>query len=115
MWGRQKSDRWIAEKCGVGKSGQLVAQVRAELHESCSSDDAPRTGRDGKKRKNLAIQILRAAATRTRGPDTAKTSENDHSPQHERRHLSVRAGGRAADSGRIRRFLVLKRGGARVE
>lgn len=47
-WGA-KSDRWIAERCGVGH--QLVASARAELDESSSSRPAPRTGRDGKVRR----------------------------------------------------------------
>jgi len=43
-----KSDRWIAEKCGVGN--QLVGDVRKELCDSHSST-AKRIGKDGKTRK----------------------------------------------------------------
>jgi hypothetical protein len=45
-WGR-KSDRWIAEKCGV--SHPLVIKLRSELVTVTSS--APRIGQDGKTRK----------------------------------------------------------------
>jgi hypothetical protein len=41
----KKSDRWIAEKCGV--SHNFVNSVRPQL----SSDDSSRTGQDGKTRK----------------------------------------------------------------
>lgn len=48
-WGA-KSDRWIAEKCGVGN--QLVGHIRRELCESHSSTTTTaRTGRDGKTRR----------------------------------------------------------------
>lgn len=46
---RSKSDRWIAEACGVGN--QLVGHVRSQLCDSHSSTDEPRTGKDGKKRR----------------------------------------------------------------
>lgn len=45
-WGA-RSDRWIAERCGVGYS--LVAEMRKQLPESGSS--SPRTGQDGKERR----------------------------------------------------------------
>jgi len=43
----KKSDRWVAEKCGVGH--QLVATLRAQLGDSSSS--SARTGQDGKTRR----------------------------------------------------------------
>lgn len=43
----KKSDRWIAEKCGVGH--QLVGATRCQLDDSSSSPE--RTGQDGKTRK----------------------------------------------------------------
>lgn len=45
-WGK-RSDRWIAEKCAVHNS--FVSRMRAELSPSDSSQ--PRTGKDGKTRK----------------------------------------------------------------
>lgn len=48
-WSR-KSDRWVAEKCGV--DGKTVARLRAELTaELPQLDDEPRKGADGKTRK----------------------------------------------------------------
>jgi hypothetical protein len=44
----KKSDRWIAEQCGVGH--QLVATVRSQLGDS-SSSSAARAGQDGKVRR----------------------------------------------------------------
>jgi hypothetical protein len=44
----KKSDRWIAEKCGVHH--EMVSKLRPELAETASSPTA-RTGQDGKTRK----------------------------------------------------------------
>jgi hypothetical protein len=44
-WGR-KSDRWIAEKCGVGHA--FVSKLRPQLS---TVDSSPRQGQDGKTRK----------------------------------------------------------------
>lgn len=48
-WGK-RSDRWIAEQCGVGD--KLVGEVRNQLRENAVETDSPekRVGRDGKKR-----------------------------------------------------------------
>lgn len=67
-WGA-KSDRWIAEACGVHHV--FVGKVRSELVTVTSSTSAPRTGRDGK---------TRALPKREPMPDTTTAVEAQRTP-----------------------------------
>lgn len=77
----QRSDRWIAEKCGVGHP--LVAEMRHQLEDSSSCDvatggvtepqAATRTGKDGKKRRTRrASESGDSAATEEAEPEAAR-------------------------------------------
>jgi hypothetical protein len=56
----KKSDRWIADACGV--SHPFVAKVRAQLVTVTSSDDDAREGADGKTRKARVFDVDRELA-----------------------------------------------------
>jgi hypothetical protein len=70
---RRNSDRWIAEKCGVGND--LVGAVRKQVSESDTS--RTRTGRDGKEYPLPKDESPRAERSSDRGP----VGTNDAPPQ----------------------------------
>ena len=67
----KKSDRWVAEKCGV--SHPFVAKLRGELESDTSS--RPRTGQDGKVRN--AGEVRGAPRDGRGGPRTTGEDHDD--------------------------------------